>query len=90
MELHKWGNVFRLVLLVQRPFTLGVFLILQHFRAQQQPSLKDYLSSLEDYLSSLEDYLSSLEDYLSSLEGYLELYVMLQYNLAHLRASNLK
>ena len=45
MELHKWANAFRLVLLVQPSSAAAerVFSILQHFTAQQQSSLEDYL-----------------------------------------------
>ena len=48
-------GAFRLVLLVQ-PSSAAVervFLILQHFIAQQQSSLEGYLSSLEGYLELL-------------------------------------
>ena len=45
MELPKWANAFRLVLLVQPSSAAAerVFSILQHFTAQQQSSLEDYL-----------------------------------------------
>ena len=45
MELPKWANAFRLVLLVQPSSAAAerVFSILQRFTAQQQSSLEDYL-----------------------------------------------
>ena len=45
MELPKWANAFRLVLLVQPSSAAAerVLSILQHFTAQQQSSLEDYL-----------------------------------------------
>ena len=45
MELLKWANAFRLVLLLQPSSAAAerVFSILQHFTAQQQSSLEDYL-----------------------------------------------
>ena len=45
MELPKWANAFRLVLLVQPSSAAAekVFSILQRFTAQQQSSMEDYL-----------------------------------------------
>ena len=45
MELPKWANAFKLVQLVQPSSAAAerVFSILQHFTAQQQSSLEDYL-----------------------------------------------
>ena len=45
MELPKCDNAFRLVMLVQPSSAAAerVFSILQHFTAQQQSSLEDYL-----------------------------------------------
>ena len=45
MELPKWANAFRLVLLVQPSSAAAesVFSIVQRFTAQQQSSLEDYL-----------------------------------------------
>ena len=45
MEFPKWANAFRLVLLVQPSSAAAerVFSILQHFTAQQESSLEDYL-----------------------------------------------